>query len=225
MSHQKLEDFFESPSGKELREIMELDVLTKGDVWRANQTIKTHDDPFGRRQYLRAVTAHAEALTSMLKFLALSGRNSFTDAERALLTERTHFLNADGEVQESALFLSLDRNIRFAFRAYAGTGGVEFRLDVKTSGWRDFKTTLRVRNRLMHPRRLTDLAVSDRELDAARCAHGWMKSQHYRMTEVMLEKILYDKGFTAEDFAAFKEQRAQQNKEWIATGLIVESSD
>ena len=45
------------------------------------------------------------------------------------------------------------------------------------------------------------------------------------MTEVMLEKTLYDKGFTAADFAAFKEARARQMKEWIAKGLIVESSD
>ena len=161
----------------------------------------------------------------MLKFLALTGKHNFTDGEHALLTERTHFLDAHGDVQESTLFISLDRNVRFAFRAYAGSSGVEFKLDVKSNGWRDFKTTLRVRNRLMHPRRLSDLAVSDRELEAARCAHGWITSQYYRMTEVMLEKTLYDKGFTAADFAAFKEARARQMKEWIAKGLIVESSD
>lgn len=88
----------------------------------------------------------------------------FSPFELLFLTGLSVDLSENGEIKARWAKITLEKNIVFAFRAYAKAFGVEFKIDKSGQGWEDFKRAVKVRDRLMHPKRLQDLFVADGEL-------------------------------------------------------------
>ena len=62
----------------------------------------------------------------------------------------------------------------FAFTMYARAHNVDYALSVGDSGWVTFKEVVSIRNRLMHPKGLEDLNVSEEEATVVAKASIWV---------------------------------------------------
>jgi hypothetical protein len=192
---------------RELKPIFLLWAELRRDVEAARAAMASNDTQFARRQFVRATFAKLEGLTSTLKQLCLRSPTTYSPAETALLCEETFSLDDKGEPRVSASHLKLAANIRFAFCMYARSCNVRFSLATSESGWNGLKLAMVVRNRLMHPRKLEDLAVSKAEVEAASRASAWIDAKHSELHELAIDKIAYDEGMTAEELREFRSLR------------------
>jgi hypothetical protein len=138
----------------------------------------TDRSPFALRTYVRSFFAYVEAWAYLTKQLVLEEPVlhvvSPNQAEVALLREEAYDVSDSGEaVTRIDRFIPLDRNIRFVFAVAAHCFGSTYKLDVSGRGWQAFREAIRIRNRLMHPKLPTDLALSDSEFQAVKDAQLW----------------------------------------------------
>ena len=70
-------------------------------------------------------------------------------------------------------YLTLPRNIKFAFEQQARVTFSSFKLDLDGEGWSSLMSSVSVRNRLTHPKSLIELHVSDQEVEGAEKALHW----------------------------------------------------
>jgi len=178
------------------------------DVNRGRQEAGRSGEQYHRRQYIRAFFAWIEGTCFGLKQLALLSRNvQFSDAERSLLAEKSYTLTDAGGVATNAAHIKTEQNIKFAFAMYAKSAGLEYALPVREEGWACLKKSLRVRDRLTHPKLKTDLSVSDEDFANAELAHDWLNATWHELRERTIDKIMYDQGLSAEDMRKFREYR------------------
>jgi len=112
---------------------------------------------------------------------------NFSPAEMLCLGELAFDLTDNGEIKWKKAKIPLEKDLSFAFRIYAKSFRVEFKLDKGGRGWQKFRTATRIRDRLTHPRRLEDLAVSDEKLQTVEDAVLWIHQQLSAVQEVIME--------------------------------------
>lgn len=162
------------------REIEVLGKAQRGD----SEVAMRFTDPVGlndieRRLLVRSIFSCIEALAYSLKRLALSSNDAFrlSLGERMLAAEESYDLSRSGTVATRRAKLPTLTNLRFAFELLAKVEDHKFRLDVSHRGWQLLQHSLKVRDRLMHPKKLSDLQVSDEEIRSAVRAFTWFESQ------------------------------------------------
>jgi hypothetical protein len=127
----------------------------------------------------------------LLKFVVLytTGPELISEAERAVLTERSYSLNENGMAAESKAKLRTIPNIKFAFKIFARSKEAGFVLDTSAKGWQALGRTFRIRDRLTHPHTLSDLTVSDEDLKDAGLALTWFNAQFLEVTTIAAEAL------------------------------------
>ena len=94
--------------------------------------------------------------------------------ERFLAAEITYELNDKGEILERSAHIKLVRNIRFAFALYEKAHNLQTTLDVSSEWWFCLRESIKVRDRLTHPRLPEDLDISPKELiNAIKAKNGF----------------------------------------------------
>ena len=145
------------------------------DVVDAWHDLKTNDCQFSRRSYVRTTFAFIEGFTAVLKSGALAefqaGRATLALAEVALLLEESYSAADDGKALVRGSYLPLAANVRFAFDMFARTHGATETPDFSSDGWRALKDSVRIRNRVTHPKVTGDLHISDDEVKTI--DRGW----------------------------------------------------
>ena len=130
-----------------------------------------------RRQFIRSMFAVIEAATWIFKQEAIeqhaAGAVAFTPSELALLTETSPVLEADGTVQDAQSAIRFAPNVLFAFKCHARAHSYACVVNVGDHRWDLLRRSARVRNRLMHPKQLASMHVSDEELSDARRSLSW----------------------------------------------------
>jgi hypothetical protein len=126
------------------------------------------DYEFHARQLIRAAFAYIEGVTFSVKITAashcLERRVNISPQERYLAAEVDYELDDKGAVVERPARIKLSRNIRFAFALYEKTHKLHPPFDPSSEWWCHLRESIRVRNRLTHPRMPEDLDVSPSEL-------------------------------------------------------------
>ncbi len=100
-------------------------------------------------------------------------RVAFSHSELALLAETAPALQEDGTVRDVPAQIRFAPHALFAFKAHARAYSYECVLDVSDHHWELMRRSARVRNRLMHPKHLASVHVSDDEMADARRALRW----------------------------------------------------
>lgn len=158
---------------------------------------------FWRRAYARALFAYIEGLTYLKKLQAYyahkTGKAEYTKAELAVILEETYELNSKGEATERTTFNNIDKNIRFAFQVYAQIYGLDFQLDCSDHRWDAFKKAVKIRNRVTHPKRLSDLTITDADMQTLDDALVW-----YAKNDIQLRLL---------ESAALEEENKRLNQE------------
>ena len=66
---------------------------------------------------------------------------------------------------------------------------LNFELDFSESGWREYKKGIKIRNRIVHPRRILDLSISDEEVDNVLTAYRWFNSNITKLLKAATSKL------------------------------------
>jgi hypothetical protein len=123
---------------------------------------------FEARQLIRAIFAYLEGLTFAIKVRAVEEsirKNELvSQAEHDFALEVDHLLNERGEIVERAALINLSRNIRFAFQLYEKVFDHKPRFDAHARWWDCLQRSIKVRDRLTHPRVPEDLDVTANEV-------------------------------------------------------------
>lgn len=161
------------------REIDEIAGRTSRDANASQYPDPTSYSPVQRRVLIRSIFSLVEGVAFGLKSFALEDRRAgeLPPSELQFAREIDYDLTDAGDIVERPAKLRTLGNLRFAFKLFARIHGSSFALDVSGPGWQSLHSTARVRDRLMHPRGLVDLSVTDDEIRTAFVALVWLDAQ------------------------------------------------
>ena len=179
-------------------------------------------DPVGltsieRRILVKSISSFIEAIANSLKSAALKtpGNESLSQAERSLLADETYVLGNDGEARVRNAKLSTLSSVVFAFKTFAKVKRAKFVLDKSGTGWRCVQRATKLRDRLMHPKSVADLKVSDDDIQEAAVAFYWFHIQ-FRNLLIATNKSLMSRVDALEE-----ENAALENEITIAEAKLL----
>lgn len=139
------------------------------------------DYEYHARQLIRAIFAFIEAVTFSAKIKAIEHCEArgieVSPSERYLAGEIEHSITNNGEISERSAHIRLTDNIRFAFRLLVKSIENAQPFDASVEWWSCLKTSIKVRDRIMHPKMPEDIDLSGDEIVTALKAYEGFKKQ------------------------------------------------
>ncbi len=163
-----------------------LDGSIKRGKRNADGTIEAKYE-YHARQFIRAIFAFIEAVTYSVKLHAadhqMKAGIGLTDAERLFVLEVEYALKDNGDICERPAHIRLVDNIRFAFALQEKSLGITEKFNANVEWWSCLKSSIKVRDRLMHPKVPSDIDISPAEVITSLKAFNGFKSQamHYAL--------------------------------------------
>ncbi len=140
------------------------------------------DYEFHARQFFRAAFAFIEGVTFALKTRAahycLAEGIELSDGEIDFVAERDYRLNNNGTVSEQSAHIRLADNVRFAIAICEKARRMPPTFDANVAWWSQLMASIRVRDRLMHPKSPEDLDITHDEVNILFDAYKGML-QHF----------------------------------------------
>jgi|GEM_PF-1101493 len=173
-------------------EIVKLINILTEDLKHSHEHLQQEDTQVHRRLYVRVAASLIESWVSALKADILDayehGEFTPSHAELAILLEETYELTDKGRINKRPYFASIDRNIRFTFDIFIHTHSLETPLEYDSHLWDSLKKAVLVRNRITHPKRGSDLTITDEELNLMREGFAWFVSHALALQLTLNEK-------------------------------------
>jgi hypothetical protein len=161
---------------KSLQEIREMILILGQDCKEHYEAIQINNSQTHRRAYVRSVFAFIEGVLHRTKVatvhlgMLLGG----ISIHELVVLEGTQLeVNDNGDVTSKPLYPAFLSNIKLTFRTFSKSIGSSFNLNLAGQGWQHLREAVKVRDRLMHPKEVTDLQVSDAEIEATKKAFDW----------------------------------------------------
>lgn len=191
-----------------------LDVIAAGERFDADSS-ERH-----ARELVRAVFAAIEGLTSHLKDQIAESVHDYAKLsihERAALAEESYSLDERGTVRSQPRFLPLPSTIRLLVSLFQRFQP-HYEVDFSRDGWAALRSSVEVRNRIVHPRSEMDLKISRREVSRAMAAFHWFLDLHLSMmTEhgvFLNETVRFLRELEKDDYAKLREAIANLPDDW-----------
>jgi hypothetical protein len=139
------------------------------DAQSAEDLLSNGDTQFARRAYVRCLFAFIEGAVWILKYACRNGKTPkgvlpVSPGEYALLGDVSYELKSSGELSEQPKFLRLQENVKFCAVLFNRLFGSKIDLKVGSGDWQKFITAIGIRNRITHPKHLSDFDITDEEL-------------------------------------------------------------
>jgi hypothetical protein len=139
-----------------------------------------------RRMYVRSTFATIEAWIYVMKQMALRMHPdpkcpTISEAERAFAQEHEYRLTDSGDVETRRAKISLETNLRFGFKLLAKAGSIPSELNVSGSDWQSFRRAIKIRDRITHPKSVSDLNISDEDYNDVSDGFGWVLVSHVNL--------------------------------------------
>jgi hypothetical protein len=145
------------------------------DFTAIRKRLESENTPTTRRELVRATFSAVEGLLWQLKERIANDASIFarlTPHELAALAEESYSVDQRGMVKAQPRFLQTAVAVRLVV-SVVQKYRPEYSLDFTHAGWQCLKDAIEVRNRIMHPRALEDLEVSDEDIAACQQGFGW----------------------------------------------------
>jgi hypothetical protein len=113
----------------------------------------------------------------------LDNEKDITDGERFFSIDMDHILTDRGEVLERPAHIKLSDNVRFAFALQEKALNLPESFDASCEWWSCFRSSIRLRDRLTHPKMPEDIDVSGDEIVNALKAYNGFKEQAVKYGE------------------------------------------
>ena len=159
------------------RQIAETISELNEDLTRAREYMGEQDTQFARRTALRTCAALIEGVVHQITAFALQEAENapdlFSSEDVLILKEVSVSLNQKGEIEERANYQKLNPKLIHSVRCFLKVFEEEYSPDTSLHGWEALGQFLKIRNRLMHPRNIDDLFVSDEDFEISKKANDW----------------------------------------------------
>jgi len=120
-----------------------------------------------RRMKCRVIFSCIESYISHLKqsaiMFSIDRPDLFSPAEILALNDEESYVNGKGEATTRSARIKLQDNLRLAFGSIARALDHDFPIDFGDTEAQCFTESVKIRNRLTHPKQATDLVVNDVE--------------------------------------------------------------
>jgi hypothetical protein len=160
------------------------------DVVKSRDEAAKDGGPFWRRTLVRALFAYIEGSSYRLKQVAppVAEYNSvaLSKAETALLTEESYDLNDKGEAIIKKAKLRTAENLLFSVKIVSKAAKSTYEIDKSTEGWSAFKETIKIRDRITHPKSTEELNISDNELKVIMKTMTWFAASINNLLETLI---------------------------------------
>ena len=164
------------PIQAQFRALRKLSGLLQQDVIAVTK-VRNLDPQVKRRSIIRSMFAWIEAETFIRKQMALllckKGVTEFSLAELALLNEEQYDIDGQGNARTRQKFLRLADNVKFGIRCICKATGIDYKVETATDGWQAFVRSIKLGNRITHPRNLDELFITKKDLQDIRGAFNW----------------------------------------------------
>lgn len=148
------------------------------------------DDPaFWRRSLVRCVAAFAEGVGSFMRRHALAATPIHEVGRRSLLAGQRYRVSEAGDVEVNQVRTPAVTNIFFSFRCYAQMFGSHTPLNKQDEGWAALKESFRIRDRVMHPKTISDLEISSAEVFTAQTAFCYILNSVTKLIDEGYSKL------------------------------------
>ena len=131
--------------------------------------LESNDSQYLRRALIRSLFAAIENVIWGMKLEILNrikvARISFSEEDLAILKEKSIKYDKEGKSIVSTKYVEFKRNIRFVFESYVKSYGGNLNIDVESKDWKEFVCFVKIRNRITHPKIISDLIISDVEIE------------------------------------------------------------
>lgn len=148
-----------------------------------------------RRHYVRAHFALFEGMTHLMGRMLLDaydrGALELEFEQRTILDERSFSLDASGKVKPRDSYNPANAKLKFIFRLFASASDSEKLLhrEFEGKGWNAYRDAQKLRNRLTHPKRKSDLIVRDEELREIDLASEWFLDVTSKVLNASADKL------------------------------------
>ncbi len=161
-------------------EMLELDKFVNDDLAEAAELFRFTTQDFAVRTFVRTMAAEFETRLFLLQDFILklheeTSNIKFSPEELAILRSKTYTLRSNGEVQSSIKFYPFKEHLLFILRLFARRFNPKAMPDTSGKGWAAVHSFIKVRNRLMHPKSMDDLRISELEIKAINLAQDWLR--------------------------------------------------
>ncbi len=163
-----------SEIAKEVRETF-LGMLSY-DVILSLQRMEQEDSQAARRDVIRTIFAAVEGYCEEYRDHVRSVAEDiepFDDITKLALSETYYFVTEAGVVEQQRRFVPITSSIRLVTRL-AKQISPEIEVDFSGSDWHRFRKAIAIRNRITHPKRPTDLSISDDDIKDVESAFFWL---------------------------------------------------
>lgn len=156
-------------------------------IHRADQS-KTDES---RRSAIRTICAAIEGMVWEYRddvIWAATQIDVLGDADRQALSETNQVVDAQGQLRSQPNFIPTLSLLRFMARiAERVTSKGQIGFD--DNRWKTLNDAIKIRNRITHPKKASDLIVAGSDVDQAFTAFNWMCEQIIRSTEAMVGAV------------------------------------
>ncbi len=153
-----------------LKELVSISNILSDDITSISEVDYSKLSSKQKRDAVRSIFAIIEGLTYCLKQAALEFNTQLDKKlsiyEQMAINEEIARIDDSGNIKISTEFSSITSNVRFAFNVFEKVTNSEFKLKVDTADWAAFKKSIPVRHRITHPKRTSDLEITEFEISS-----------------------------------------------------------
>lgn len=170
-----------------------MDKVLSRDLQKCISRLKLKESQFWRRAFARAEFAWIEGVCHCMKCCAFAGRFQegvkFSTGELQFLSGMRFQLGDGGVVKEQPIKTNFLYNIQFSFRVFAMIHYAEYKLSTSDAQWKTLRDSVKIRNRLMHPKNKSDLIVSNVEEIILLDTHEWFLCKLAQLMELCVQPL------------------------------------
>jgi hypothetical protein len=146
------------------------------DYDRCANELEASDSQFGRRTLCRTIFSMFEAMNGLLKEKAIEAicadKKSWNATRIELLGDHEYRILRNGKLETQPLRRPFLNYTAFILRALAEESYTE-PVFFSDPGWNEFQEAVKIRHRLTHPKKNTDMNISDVEMTTLQEAVRW----------------------------------------------------
>lgn len=150
--------------------------LLSHDVILSLERKQQNDDQASRRDLVRTMFAAIEGYAQEYRDHVRSISNDIEQIDPVLslaLSEKNYFISENGTVDVQIRYTPLPSMIRLVTRM-ASQICPDLKVDFSGSDWQNFRHAATIRNRITHPKNISDLTILDDDIATVQTAFFWV---------------------------------------------------
>jgi hypothetical protein len=166
---------------RSLEEMREMIKILGHDCNDHYLAIQNDNSQLHRRAYVRSVFAFIEGTLHCMKMTTIhlgTILGNLLIQELLVLNGETFDVDDRGDILSKSLYPKFLSNLKFTFKIFSKVFVSSFTLNLGGTGWQRLREAVKVRDRLMHPKAITELKVTDAEVEVTKNAFDWFFMSH-----------------------------------------------